>query len=236
MKSATIFGAITDIYLSPSKAFNGLKDAKGWSWVAYLLVIGFSTAAIYLFYATADQSYLIEQQIAALPENLSAQEREMAVKQMEQFADSQIWFAVGAPVIAITFFNAIYALYFMLVSKIDPQSDKKYGDWFGFSLWTMMPSIINSIGIMILVISANTDQLNQSLLNYASINQLVLHLDPHSAFFTLTESLGLFMIWGMILTIIGLKSWTNFTQNQAIIYGLLPTILIYGIWFLIAAL
>ncbi len=236
MKSATIFGAITDIYLSPSKAFNGLKEAQGWSWIAYLLVIGFSAASIYLFYTTVDQNFLLEQQIENLPASLSGQEREAAIKQMEQFSGSQFWIAIISPIIGITIFNAILALYYTLISKIDPKSDVNYGDWFGFSLWTMMPAIINSIGVIILVVSANTDQLSQTLFNYASINQLVINLDPKSAFYTLAENFGLFTIWGMILTIIGLMSWTNFTQNQAIIYGLLPSVVVYGVWFLIAVL
>lgn len=236
MKSATVFGAITDIYLSPSKAFNGLKDAKGWSWSAFLLIILFSSVAMYLFYTTVDPNYLVDQQIAALGDELTAQERDVSVNGIKQFADIQIYFAIGAPIIAIALFNALYAFYFMLISKIDPQSDMKFGAWYGFSIWTMMPAIINSLGTIILVTTAKTDQLSQSIFNYASLNQLVLNLDIHNAYYGLVESIGLFTIWGMILTITGLRSWTNFTKNQAVIYGLLPSVVIFGIWFLVAAL
>ncbi|MBM7074130.1 YIP1 family protein [Shewanella sp. 202IG2-18] len=236
MKSATVFGAITDIFLSPTKAFNGLKEAKGWSWSAFLLIILFSSVAMYLFYTTVDPNYLVDQQIAALGDELTAQEHDAAVNGIKQFADIQIYFAICAPIVAIALFNALYAFYFMLISKIDPQSDMKFGAWYGFSIWTMMPAVINSLGTIILVTTAKTDQLSQSIFNYASLNQLVLNLDIHNAYYGLVESIGLFTVWGMILTIIGLKSWTNFTKNQAVIYGLLPSVVIFGIWFLIATL
>ncbi len=66
MKSSTVFGALTDIYIAPSKAFNGLKEAKGWSWLAFVLVAGFMAAAMYFFNSAADPQFLIEQQLAAL--------------------------------------------------------------------------------------------------------------------------------------------------------------------------
>ncbi len=236
MKSATVFGAITDIFLSPSKAFNGLKSTNGWSWSAFLLIIIFSTVAMYLFYTHVDPNFLIEQQISQLGDDLTSKDRDAAVNGIKQFADIQVWFAIGAPILAIAIFNAVYALYFMLISKIDPQSDIKFGDWYGFSIWTMMPAIINSLGTIILVLTAKTDQLSLTIFNYASINQLLLNLDINNPFYGLTESFGLFTIWGMILTVIGLKNWTNFTKNQAVIYGLLPSIVIFGIWFCVSAL
>ncbi len=147
---------------------------------------------------------------------------------------SGVWFGIGGGIVGIAIINAIMALYYLLVSKIDPKSEAKFGDWYGFSFWTLMPLVLNSLGMIILVATANTDQLSMSLQNYASINQLFLGLDSSSSFFTLTESFGIFSVWSIALTVIGLKCWTNFSTNKAVLYGVLPSALIYGIWFIIA--
>ncbi|MCL1078219.1 YIP1 family protein [Parashewanella spongiae] len=234
MKSNTVFGAITDIYLSPSKAFNGLKEAKGWSWLAFILVAGFSAAASYLLFSSIDPQYLTDQQLATLDADISAKDYETAKQGILMMQDSMVWTTVIGIIVGLPIINAIYALYFMLVSKIDPTSDAKYGDWYGFSIWTMMPAVINSIGVIVLIVTANTDQLSIYLPNYASLNQLLLGLDPTSSLFTLTESIGIFSIWTIALTIIGLKCWTNFSTNKAVLYSLLPFALVYGVWLIIA--
>ncbi|WP_170308292.1 YIP1 family protein [Parashewanella tropica] len=236
MKSATVFGAITDIYLSPTKAFNGLKEAKGWSWTAFAFIFGSMLVAMSLFYASADPQYLIDQQIAALPNDMTAQERDGAIKGIEMVSGMMQWFAIGGGAVAIVVFTAIFALYFLLISKLDPENNQSFGDWFAFNLWVQMPALFNWIGVIILVAIAGTDQLSLTIFNFASLNQLVLGLDMQSPFYGLTENITIFALWGVALSVLGLKSWTNFSTSKAILFGALPSVLIWGIWFIIAAL
>ncbi|WP_165905078.1 YIP1 family protein [Parashewanella curva] len=234
MKSATVFGAITDIFLSPTKAFNGLKEAKGWSWTALAFILGSMIVGMSLFYGTADPQFLIDQQISALSPDLSAQERDGAIQGFEMMQGMMQWFAIGGGAVAIIVYTAIFALYFLLISKMDPESNQSFGDWFSFNLWAQMPAIFNWIGVIILIVTAGTDQLSLTIFNFASLNQLVLGLDVHSPFYALTENIGVFAIWGIALSVIGLRSWTNFSTSKAVIFGTLPSVLIWGIWFIIA--
>ena len=64
MKSSNVMTALVDIFISPSKAFNGLKEAKGWSFVAFILLAGILAASMFAFYNKADPQYLIDQQVA----------------------------------------------------------------------------------------------------------------------------------------------------------------------------
>ena len=226
--------ALVDIFISPSKAFNGLKEAKGWSFVAFILLAGILAASMFAFYNKADPQFLIDQQVAAASVDATIAEQKMIRQSMEQTVDLQVWFAIFGGIIGLAVINALMAGYYLFVSKQDPEANYGYGAWYGFGVWTMMPMIISSLGLLILVLTASTDQISQTLFNYASINQLLIGLEIGHPFYTLLESLNIFSIWGIFIAAIGLKSWTNFTFNKALLFAALPSIVIYGIWTVIA--
>ncbi|MCQ8883723.1 YIP1 family protein [Pseudoalteromonas shioyasakiensis] len=234
MKSSNVMTALVDIFISPSKAFNGLKEAKGWSFVAFILLAGILAASMFAFYNKADPQFLIDQQVAAASVDATIAEQKMIRQSMEQTIDMQVWFAIFGGIIGLAVINALMAGYYLFVSKQDPEANYGYGAWYGFGIWTMMPMIISSLGLLILVLTASTDQISQSLFNYASINQLLIGLEIGHPFYTLLESLNIFSIWGIFIAAIGLKSWTNFTFNKALLFAALPSIVIYGIWTVIA--
>ncbi|GGF08738.1 YIP1 family protein [Pseudoalteromonas gelatinilytica] len=234
MKSSNVMTALVDIFISPNKAFNGLKEAKGWSFVAFILLAGILAASMFAFYNKADPQYLIDQQVAVASVDATIAEQKMIRQSMEQTIDLQVWFAMLGGIIGLAVINALMAGYYLFVSKQDPEANYGYGAWYGFGVWTMMPMIISSLGLLILVLTASTDQISQSLFNYASINQLLIGLEIGHPFYTLLESLNIFSIWGIFIAAIGLKSWTNFTFNKALLFAALPSIVIYGIWTVIA--
>ncbi|CAM4375615.1 YIP1 family protein [Pseudoalteromonas ostreae] len=234
MKSANALSASIDIFISPSKTFNGLKEAKGWSWLAFALITIMLIASTYIFYSNADSQFILEEQVAAATVDATIGEKKMIRQSMEQGIDNQIWFAMGGGVFGIILINALIAGYYLLVSKQDPDANYSYGAWYGLGFWTMMPMVISSLGVIALVLTASTNELSMSLLNYASINQLILGLELGHPFYTMMESLNIFSIWGIALAAIGLKCWTNFSLNKAILFAALPSIIIYGIWTVIA--
>jgi len=234
MKSTNVMTALVDIFISPNKAFNGLKEAKGWSFVAFILLAGILAASMFAFYNKADPQFLIDQQVAVASVDATIAEQKMIRQSIEQTIDLQVWFAMFGGIIGLAVINALMAGYYLFVSKQDPEANYGYGAWYGFGVWTMMPMIISSLGLLILVLTASTDQISQSLFNYASINQLLIGLEIGHPFYTLLESLNIFSIWGIFIAAIGLKSWTNFTFNKALLFAALPSIVIYGIWTVIA--
>ncbi|MCQ8879781.1 YIP1 family protein [Pseudoalteromonas shioyasakiensis] len=234
MKSANALSASIDIFISPSKTFNGLKEAKGWSWLAFALITIMLVASTYIFYSNADSQFILEEQVAAATVDATIGEKKMIRQSMEQGIDNQIWFAMGGGVFGIILINALIAGYYLLVSKQDPDANYSYGAWYGFGFWAMMPMVISSLGVIALVLTASTNELSMSLFNYASINQLILGLELGHPFYTMMESLNIFSIWGIALAAIGLKCWTNFSLNKAILFAALPSIIIYGIWTVIA--
>lgn len=234
MKSSNVMTALVDIFISPSKAFNGLKEAKGWSFVAFILLAGILAASMFAFYNKADPQFLIDQQVAAASVDATIAEQKMIRQSMEQTIDMQVWFAIFGGIIGLAVINALMAGYYLFVSKQDPEANYGYGAWYGFAVWAMMPLVIYYLGFLILVLTASTNQISQTLMNYSSINQLLIGLEIGHPFYTLLESLNIFSIWSIFIAAIGLKSWTNFTFNKALLFAALPSIVIYGIWTVIA--
>lgn len=234
MKSENALTACVDIFISPSKAFNGLKGAKGWSWLAFTLIAAALVVSTYVFYSHADTQFILEEQVAAASVDATIGEQKMIRQSMEQSIDNQVWFAIGGGIFGLIIINALLAGYYLLVSKQDPDAEYSYGAWYGFGVWAMMPIIISSLGIIALVFTATTNELSVRLFSYASINQLLLGLELGHPFYTMMESLNIFSIWGIALAAIGLKCWTNFSLNKAIVFAALPSVVIYGIWTVIA--
>lgn len=233
MKSANAFSALIDIYISPSKAFNGINDAKGWSWLAFIIIVAMSAASILVFYSVVDMQFFIDEQVAMASVDQTKSVQEAMRANMEQTAPMMKWFGLGGAAVGIALINALLALYYMLIAKMDPESIQSYGDWYGFSMWTFMPSVVNTLGAIILIVTAGTDQLSQSLLNYASLNQILFGFEFGHAFYTILEAINVFSFWSIALAAVGLKCWTNFSMNKAILFGALPYIVIFGIWAII---
>ena len=236
MQSTNQFSAGLDIFIAPSKAFAGLKEGKGWFLLPLVFVCGLIAASMYAYYSNVDTNFLIEQQVAQAGADLTTGEQKMMRNQMASTIDSQYLFAMIGGVIGLLIMNAIIAGYYTFVAKQDMTTDYKYGDWYSFSLWTLMPAGISAIGLIALVATAQTDQLPLTMMSYASLNQLVFGLEAGQPFATLLESLNIFSFWSIALAAIGLKTWTNFSMNKAIVFAALPTVVIYVIWAIIAAL
>ncbi|MEC8208044.1 MAG: YIP1 family protein, partial [Pseudomonadota bacterium] len=131
MKSSNVMTALVDIFISPSKAFNGLKEAKGWSFVAFILLASILAASMFAFYNKADPQFLIDQQVAAASVDATIAEQKMIRQSMEQTIDMQVWFAIFGGIIGLAVINALMAGYYLFVSKQDPEANYGYGAWYG---------------------------------------------------------------------------------------------------------
>lgn len=230
MQSNSLFSALIDIFIAPSKAFNALKTAKFWSFAPFILIVGLSGAAQLGYYYKADRDFAIEQQVSQAAKDASIGEEKMIRTAIEQGYDTNVWIAVFGGAIVIAVMCALLALYYLLISKMDENNTFKYGDWFGFSIWTTMPACISFLGALVLIFSASSTEIPLSVFNFGSINQLLLHLPVESPYYTIAERFTLITIWGIALGAIGLTCWTNFKFAKALLFAALPSVLIYGAW------
>jgi len=224
--------ALLDIFVSPSNVFNHIKANKKWAWLGLLLIIAISGISSLLFFNGMSPEWIVEQQLGHAGD-MSAQEAEQAKDAMMQFA--QYTGVMGAVMggVFILIITSIIAGYNLLIGNALAQTkpDFKYGDWFSFTVWTSMPAVINTLGFMILFLTATTAELPLDMTNYASVNQLMLNYLPGDALYTWAESLNLFSLWSILLTIIGFQRCCNMSAGKAVLAGTLPYLVIFGAWF-----
>lgn len=227
MSTTSLHNAMLDVYVAPSSLFESLKQSKGPTLIPLLIIIAVSFGAIMYFYSGMSTEWIVEQQMLQVPDASPAEEEQMRAY-LTQSAGGVAWIGGIFNTIATLLIVALLAGYFRLVGGSN--EELTYSEWFKFSVWTQMPTIVYMIGFMALVLSASTADLPLMLINYASVNQLFLDLPVGHQFYTFAESLNLFFIWNVVLSTIGLKHWANMSTIKAVIFSSLPYVVIFSIW------
>ena len=230
---------ILDALVAPTSLFNQFTAAKKWSWLALFLLMAVTFISTMVFFDNMSLPWLIEQQLLEAGE-LSASEVEGTKAMIEQIAEYTGLISATFTVISLLIMNAIFAGYYLLITKItNKKSSGKntekfvFSDWYSFSVWTQMPLLINTIGFSLLLLTAASSDLPLSLINYASLNQLVLGLTPNNSLYMWAESFNLFYIWTIFIASIGLKKCANLSLSKASLIATLPYLLIFGLWFMV---
>lgn len=226
--------ALLDVYVAPKSLFENLAQVRKWSWIGLLLLLVLIVGSNYVFFNGMSTEWLIEQQLMHAGE-LSNAERDAAVEVMQRTAPYTGLLGGIFGAIAQLVMTAVIAGYFMLIAKaaVNGNHSLTYGDWFSFSIWTQMPILVSTLGFVALFMTSSTPDLPIVLANYASLNQLLLGLEPTDALFTWAESINLFLLWSMAIAAIGFSTCFKLSTWKAIGYSALPYLLIFGSWFLL---
>ncbi|GGX22100.1 YIP1 family protein [Undibacterium macrobrachii] len=222
--SANAMSVLTKIFIEPKSAFSSLKEHSQ-PWLPLALIISSTLALFYWYFATVDFSWLLEHTMSA-NQNLNAEQKQAMAKMMTK--DSMMYSTLGGVLIGTPIVFALYALYFLLASKI-MGSSISYGKWFGFSVWVSVPTLIG-VPLMALQIVSGKGQLAMESLNMLSLNFLITNLPVDHAWASLMNNLSLTTFWTAFLTFVGLRVWTDRGVTSCVITAGLPYVVIYGIW------
>jgi uncharacterized membrane protein len=131
--------------------------------------------------------------------------------------------------------NSILAVYFNLATKSDEEHMHGFTDWFGFTWWVSMPSIISSVLALLVIALADTHQLDPVSLSPTSLAYWA-GIDMASDWFSFAQSLRIESLWSMYLIAVGISQWTNIKGSKTYLIAVGPYLIIWGIWALITAL
>jgi hypothetical protein len=223
----------TDIAASPSLAYAELRQRPRIWFPLLLLALG-SALMLWLYYRGVDVEWLKDTMLGnnadfkALPEEARA----IALKAMTR--TTFMVSGIAGSVLGLPLVMLIPALYFLIVSKVNGFGIK-FSHWYSFSFWSSLPMALGYlVGIVMVLISDNNAQMTPDALQPLSLNQLYFHRAAGQPGQALFASISAFSIWSTVLTIVGLKAWTHRAWNFCCMVALLPYVLIYGIWALVA--
>ncbi len=212
------------IFYEPKSAFEALKE-KPRAWVPLLTLIVLSAAIMYWYYASVDFGWMVQKMLSANPK-LDDAARAAAEKAMSR--NMLMYGSLAGVVIGTPIVMAIYSVYMLLASKFTG-SDIGFGKWFAFSAWSSIPKLIG-LPLMALQIMTSKGQLALDQLNMLSLNFLLFQLPLTHKWASLANSLDVTMVWSAIVSVIGLRVWTQRSTTTCVTIVCLPLVVIYGLW------
>lgn len=224
MMSSSAISIIGKLFFEPKAAFESLKESSK-PWLPLALIMLSTMALFYWYYATVDFAWLIDHTLSAKPD-MKPEEKEMVMSMLTK--DRMMMTTLGGVLIATPIVFALYALYYLLASKV-MGSTISYGKWFSFAVWVSVPTLL-SAPLMALQIMTGKGQIAMESLNMLSLNFLITNLPADHAWAGLMNNLSLTTFWTMFLTFVGLRVWTGRGTTSCAIATALPYLVIYGIW------
>lgn len=224
--------ACNDIFFKPNGVFKAVGENNNWSWLPFILLVVALILPQYLYANFVDIDWLADTMIAS-QEAMSPAEEDA----MRSFITrtSLIVQATVGTLVALVVFNAIFAVYFNLATRSDDSHVFGFTDWYGFTWWISMPSILSCLIAVVLILLADSHQLPQSTVSPTSLAYLF-NIDVASSWFAFCQALRVEMVWSIYLTMVGISQWTSFSTKKSLAIAVAPSAVIYGIWLIILLL
>ncbi|TMO67013.1 YIP1 family protein [Pseudoalteromonas aurantia] len=223
--------AFTLIYLSPSEVFSKLKESRHLSWLVFLAIFAMCMLSNLVFFGAIDPEWVVNKQLAAAGD-LSPSEREEMARIFRNFAE---YSGVSGGIISMVMTllgSVMLAAYYMIAAN---SADRKieFNDWFLFTLFTQLPIVVKYLGFLVLFFLTPAYELELDLINYSSLNQLLLTLNSSEPLYQWAEYLDVFYLWQIALAAVGLKVWCQFSYSKSILLAAIPYLSIFIIWLLL---
>jgi hypothetical protein len=228
--SANPFQACLDTILSPTVAFDTIKEKKGWSWLPFILLTS-STFFLFLYYFNVvDFSWLKEQML-----NQAAASKPMTDDELKTMAsiyekDTMLWTTAIGGTLGFVVINMLTAVYYHIATKVSAGSEYKFTQWFAFTWWASLPAIVSVLLSALVIFFSADGMVTMQDLQPTSFNSLLFSVEPSNAWYSLLEAINLFSFWMIAVTAIGLRSWLNIENKKALIIAAAPQIFIFGGW------
>lgn len=222
---------LLSIFVDPVKAMQAVRE-RSMIWLP-LLLMTFGTAAVMVwYYQTVDFPWLQDQMLAA-----SGQSDPAAIEVARGYMTHSLM--MGSSVLAIFIIVPLLLLltsvYYLLAAKVIG-NDLGFGKWFAFSTWTAVPTLLAIPAMAVQILMTSNGQLATDALNPLTLNSLMFHLPVSNPWAGLLSAISIPSLWATLVAIIGYKVWTAKSTSISTLIVLLPQVVIYGIWALIAVL
>lgn len=221
------FEACSSIFFAPKAVFTTLNEKQNWSWLPFVMIMLAAMLPTYFYFTIVDFEWYRDFLVNTNYSDVSPAEQDTIRNSMQQ--GSVMAFGLVAIFLGVVVINAVIALYYNLVTKIDEQSLHGFTDWYGFTWWTAMPSILVSLLSLVLLLLAENGQIQPHSLSPSSLAYLF-NVAPDSDWFGLAQGIRLDSFWSMYLAAIGITCWTSISMRTATLIAIAPSAVIWLIW------
>lgn len=223
---------LIDIYLDPAKAFAAEKEKPSFL-VPMAVFVLLSAAMILAYFLRVDAAWFQDFQLTMSGQEMTAAEIAQA-KQFMPSARTQGYIGAASTVVFVPILFAIFGLYYFLAGKI-AGAGLSFKHGLSLASWAAMPS---ALGLVVGTVGALTmaAQTPQHSLMLTHVDPLLVQLPFDHALSSLAKGFDLLALWSIALGAIGWRAFTRSGWGSAVFIAALPSLLIYGVWLLIALL
>ena len=150
--------ACNDIFFKPNGVFHAVGQKSNWSWIPFFIVAIMASLPAYLYFSTIDITWYQDMIINSEYADVSPAEQDQIRQGMSRTALTAIGLIFTT--LGLLLVNAIIATYLNLVSRGDEECVHGFTDWYGFTWWTGMPVVINSLIAVVLLLFADGHQIS----------------------------------------------------------------------------
>ena len=219
---------VIDTYVAPASAFATIAERPAWGWLALLLIAVSGVVSVYALLGGASPEWIVEQQLLEVS-HLTPDEMETARTALLKVAPNAVHLGAAMQVVLLPIVSALLALLYFVGERLIGPSRRRFGQWFALSALSLMPLVINALGLVALCLLQPGEKPLQ-LANYASLNSLVLDLSPGERGQGLAAALNLFYLWSVGLAAIGIRVYSGYGFAKSIALAASPYLLVFGTW------
>lgn len=222
------------VFLEPGRAFSALREQPRF-WFPLLFTAFACTVFFVWYYSVVDIAWLGEHIISSDPrmQQMSESERAMVAGTMSR--NALMWATLISIVLGTAILRIVEALYFHLAGKA-AAVPLSFTHWMALACWTAWPHILLVLVMFVVLLTSGNGQIAPEQLSLLSLNQVFFHTPAGSPWNTLLATLTLLHPWVWWLTVLGVRSWTGRSLAFSAVFALVPVVVLYGLWALIALL
>jgi len=224
---------VVNTFVAPTATFRDILRSTSW-WLPFVLMLVFSTGAMYTVDRHVGFNRVAENQVQASPsqaQQLSQLTPEDRASQMEKRAIGTRYFSYLFPIFLLITF-AIYAGIMLGTFNLGLGAKMTYGQVFAVSMYASLPYLVISL-LTIVTVAFGDNSETFNLQNPVGTNLAYYLPDAAPWLKALLAQFDIVKLWSLVLSVVGLKtvSKTSTGQAAAVVVGWWLLFVIVGVAF-----
>ncbi len=227
------FALIGTLLTSPSAAFAELRERPRF-WLPLIALTLASATLVVWYYGAVDVAWLSDRLLNTTPQLAKLPPETRARMAAAMSRNGMLISGTVGAFVAVPAVYALQAVYYLLASKVVGVS-LSFKHWFTMNCWCALPSLLGvAAGAAVLLTESRPLQIDPTGLQVLSVNELFFHLPMTAKGASLLSSLSLISPLSWALTIVCVHTWTKRSWQFSATFALLPSVVWYGGWAVIA--
>jgi hypothetical protein len=196
-----------------------------------LITVLIAGAAMVWYYSIVDAAWLIDTSLRSSSRPLT--EEQLAQVSRYVTRNTLMYGGLFGVVFIAVVFRLLEATWYLLAGKVT-NVQRSFKQFFALACWTSLPQVLAVLPAIPLLLTTSSPQTDPGALSPLSLNELFFHRAMNSPGYNLFSNINLLHLFTVFLVVLGIKMWSGRSWLFALVYTLLPAVVIGGLWAFLA--